>query len=592
MGTQQSTIIMKLIDGVTGPAGSASNAMRNLLDIGGKAGASGGLMSGLLDTTVGQLATVVSAYKIAQFAKEGFLEAAQEETQFMRMRQRTGATIAEVNRARDAIDEMTMHFGVAHNDMIEGFQKLAVGGRSFADSLALLPQAATAAQAFGVAIKDAAVVADALDAQLKISAADMPKAFDLMAGAARAGNVSVSELMTILPELGAKANAAGMKGTDGLRQLLAILETVRPNFASSAEAAGALGTVLDNLQKKTVLAAFAKQGIDLKARLDAAKKSGDNLVEVFYNAAIQMTKGDLSKLPSFFARGAADLVPFLKALQDSGGAWQAFDEAARHSGETVRDANEAMNSTEAQLKRLAEAWRKAKEETGKALIDAGAVEGLKWVTDEIRRTVNDFKQLADDIHMIGVRTGIVTATKEDTARLLAEKVKTLEDRLAEYRTGKQTPVKEQLAINAEAELARLRGEQTKAIAEAQAAEAAAAPAKPPVSPTAVGGVVKPMYDLTKAGITTPLEAVVTPKVERGADLTAPLSAMGVEAGQAAGVAAGNSMINSMLDSVRKGIGEVKAAIESGLAGTTANVNVKLGGVNASMRDAPTPANTQ
>ena len=62
------------------------------------------------------------------------------------------------------------------------------------------------------------------------------------------------------------------------------------------------------------------------------------------------------------------------------------------------------------------------------------------------------------------------------------------------------------------------------------------------------------------------------------------------AGAAAGASAGDAIVSSMLASVRAGIGAVKAAIEQGLAGTTANVNVKVGGGNAANSDAsPAPS---
>ena len=591
MGTQQSTIEMRLIDGVTGPAGGVANAFRNLFGAAGVAGKGGGLMSGLLDTTVGQLAGLVSAYKAAAFAKEGFLMAAHEQNEFMRIRQRTGATIQEVKRAREAIDEMTAHFGLAHDDMVEGFKALAVGGRSFADSLALLPEAALAAQGLGISVKDAANAADALNAQMKVSARDMPAAFDMIKGAAAAGNVSVNELVTILPSLGAAARLAGMTGRDGLQHLLAILETIRPNFANSAEAATSLEQTLSKMTNATMLKKFEKFGIDLHGRFDKARKSGQDLFEVFYNASLQLTKGDLSKLPEYLGKQAGELAKVLIALRDNGGAWQANAEIARHYGEVSRDAAEAMAAPEAAINRLAEAWRKAKEETGQALIDAGAIGALKWATEEIRQTVKDFLQLVDDIRMIGVRLGLVEPTKIETARVANEKVNKLEEALAEYRSGKQTPVKEQLAIKAQEELDKARAARAEAVAAAQAEERAAAPAKPPVAPTSVSTVVKPLYDLTGAGPTTPLEAVVTPKVERGPDLVAPMQSMGEEAGHAAGVAAGNSLINSMMRQVEAGIGGVAAAIQSKLGNISVKINPFVG-AESSMRDGPTPGHSQ
>lgn len=395
MGTQSSTIIMRLVDGVTGPAKGVAGAMSGLMSGLHGAGSRASFASSILGQTAAALAGVFSVYKMAQFAKQSMQAYADEQAKFLDIKQSTNATVEQSERARTAIHKLASETGISKENMIEGFAEVARGGRSMGDALKLMPQAATAANAYSLRVKDAARATAAMSEQFGIGQKDILGSWDMLNSASNTGRIKAEEWAQMMPKLGLAANIAGMKGQEGLRKLLTIGEAIRPQFNSSEEALTELETVMKKMNNATVLKAFEKNGVPLAKLLDNAKKSGKDAFETFYHAALRVTKGDLTKLPEILGKSGQSLVEVMRAIQLAGDTRPLFANIAPNTGATLEQAKERAESTKAQIENLTTAWEGFKTSFAGALTAGGAESAISKLISMIDYLSAKMNALAD-----------------------------------------------------------------------------------------------------------------------------------------------------------------------------------------------------
>lgn len=386
---------MRLIDGVTGPAKGVAGAMSGLMNGLHGAGSRASFASSMLGQTAAALAGVFSVYKMAQFAKQSMQAYADEQAKFLDIKQSTNATVEQSERARAAIQRLAGQTGIAKENMIEGFAEVARGGRSMGDALKMMPQAATAANAYSLRVKDAARATAAMSEQFGIGQQDILGSWDMLNSASNAGRIKAEEWAQMMPKLGLAANIAGMKGQEGLRKLLTIGEAIRPQFNSSEEALTELETVMKKMNNATVLKAFEKNGVPLAKLLDNAKKSGKDAFETFYHAALRVTKGDLTKLPEILGKSGQSLVEVMRAIQLAGDTRPIFAKIAPNTGATLEQAKERAESTKAQIENLTTAWEGFKTSFAGALTAGGAESAINKLIGMIDYLSAKMNALAD-----------------------------------------------------------------------------------------------------------------------------------------------------------------------------------------------------
>jgi TP901 family phage tail tape measure protein len=405
MGTQTSTIIMNLIDGISGPASEASASMKNLLDMSGDSRK--GRMPGMFNSTVGEVAGlatgVLSFYKAAEIAKKGFLDQVDEDTTWRHIQQRTNATEEEIESAKVALEQLENAFAVPHKELVAGFAEMAQGGSTFKEIMATLPNAILANKGLGVDINKAAQAQFALNQQLGITQEQMPAAWEMIVQASHAGKVGVDALVEAIPHIGALAKISGLEGMEGFRQLLATIETIAPKFGSAEEAITAVTNVLAKMRQPDLQKIFDKEeGIDLIGDMQAAKAAGTNLVDFLVSEFKKLAPGgDMNRLPEILGRGYAEMIKALVALSEAGDGINAAQTKISGGGNEVTNrANKEIASTAAALIQLSNAWEAFGRETGKGLIDAGAIDVLKGFTNQIHLAINDWNTLLRDIRQI------------------------------------------------------------------------------------------------------------------------------------------------------------------------------------------------
>ncbi|CAM5769105.1 hypothetical protein LMIY3S_02726 [Labrys miyagiensis] len=390
MATLVSELVARLKDGISGPAGKAGHSLDALARKGNRS--FGGRFLGSLTAgareAAGALLPLGGAAGAAYFGQKAFRDFAEADRRLRRIGITADATDAQVAGARKQIAKIADDAGVRVDQVVEGLDSLVASGRSLPEAFAFLPSVANTAQASGAAIADMAASADALGSNLKVPAAQMQDAFDILAAAGKSGKFELKDMAQYLPSLAAAANAVGLQGVDGTRKLAAMLQIVRQQTGTAGEAATDLQNVFQKMISQETVNKFKKMGIkDLRGDLDRAKKSGKDVLETFLDIAETALKGDLSKLPLLF--NDAQMQAGMRALISQRAELRAL-EAQLHNtaGTTARDLAKVQNDAQSSVDRFTNS-------VGNATVSAGRLLDAIGVTREIAQTTKLINDLSD-----------------------------------------------------------------------------------------------------------------------------------------------------------------------------------------------------
>jgi TP901 family phage tail tape measure protein len=302
-----------------------------------------------------------------------------------------GRIVINADKGRDAIDPIVKRLRSIADDnrmpfenVVDGFRTLISSGRELEEALEFLPSVALTAQASGSAVADIGLTADAVAGALKVSAGDMQKAFDQLVKGGKLGKFELNEMAQYLPTIAPAFAALGYEGTEGLAKLVAMLQTVRMQTGTSAEAATNFENVINKIYSSETARKFEKNfGINLPKALDETRKRGGDVLETFLQLTSVATKGDLTKLSMIFEDAQAQ--KGLRALMMLGGEYRNFVGEIRNSSGTARqDAGQIFADSQSNLDRLSNNWNTFVDNVGRA---TGTV--LNPVLEGINQKVSD-----------------------------------------------------------------------------------------------------------------------------------------------------------------------------------------------------------
>lgn len=272
-------------------------------------------------------------------------------------------------------------------------ESLVASGHALPKAMALLPAMAGTAQTSGVAMGELAKAADALAGTMDIDPGRMQAAFDIMAMGGRRGALPLKEMVSALPELAPLARDAGLRGTEGLTGLVAMLHGLRRETGSSGVALARLKAVISAMTSAETGEAFEGAGVNLPKALEKARKDGKSLLDVLIDLTQTATRGELSRLPRFFEDG--DAQAGMRALIRTRQATASLaTEIGRTADGTIgRDLDRVLNDSEARITRLAVARARLSETLGgivnRKLEETGILttmaDGLNKLSDALER---------------------------------------------------------------------------------------------------------------------------------------------------------------------------------------------------------------
>ena len=154
-----------------------------------------------------------------------------------------GASAQATARAGQTVQNMAKDFAMPIDRAVAGLDTLVASGKSLDEAMQFLPSVLATAQASGAATEDIANTALKAADALKIQAKDLQNAFDIMVAGGKAGQFELKDIAQYIPTLAGSFASIGYKGEDGLKKLIALMQTVRQDTATAGDAA----TQLQNL---------------------------------------------------------------------------------------------------------------------------------------------------------------------------------------------------------------------------------------------------------------------------------------------------------------------------------------------------------
>ncbi|WP_428030030.1 phage tail tape measure protein [Ancylobacter sp.] len=322
-----------------------------------------------------------------------------------------GASTGEVKTATTDIAKIADKIGVPLDQVVSGLEALVAAGRSLPDAMQFLPSVVATAHAAGAETSDIASHADALATSFTIAGSEMQRAFDILVEGGNLGKVELKDMARYLPSLAANAAAVGLRGEEGVRKLVAMLQVMRAQMGSSEEAASSMSNIFAKMESQETAKRFTMFGVNLRKEMANARREGKDLLEVFIDLAAKATKGDLSKIPQLFsdmefARGMRAL---LAQRQEVGRIEAQLSNAA---GSVAGALKQLSTDSMTELDRLSNKWSEFVREIG-ALTAAPGVGLMEGILQDIRGAKGELDDFSDWLRST---TGMSLADVMEVAR--------------------------------------------------------------------------------------------------------------------------------------------------------------------------------
>ncbi|WAC26265.1 phage tail tape measure protein [Ancylobacter sp. SL191] len=325
-GTESASLVVSLLDKVTGPARNASAAIRG---IGGAARSVNETLSGRLSAALDANARKLEAMRgrMIEATAAGYglyraLKAPVEafttfESKIEDIAQKLDLPRAQLPRLGAEIRKVARDTTNLSQDLAEGFDVLAGLGASEGDALGMLPAIGKAAVAYRAEITDLSNAGYAALDNLNVPADQFARTLDVMAQAGKAGAFELKDMATYFPQLGAAYQGLKQQGVPAVADLAAALQIVRKGTGDAASAATNLGNVLQKIQAPATVKKFAEMGVNLERELKEAAERGLTPIEAIAEITNRALKGDLGKLGYLFedSQVQAGLRPLIQNIE-------------------------------------------------------------------------------------------------------------------------------------------------------------------------------------------------------------------------------------------------------------------------------------
>jgi TP901 family phage tail tape measure protein len=328
--------------------------------------------------------TGLAGYATVSAAKSLVTNFAGVERRLNRIAINAGKGKEEVGKMLDVINRASHDYAMSQDDVTAGFESLIAAGQDYKDAMDFLPSVTATAQASGAAVDDIAKSAFTLATNFGIAAPQMQKAFDILDTSGKQGMFELKDMAQYLPSLTPAMAALGYKGTEGLKKLVALLQTIRLQTGDASSAATNLQNVLQKMETSATATAFKKMGVDLRSELAKARKEGKDLLDVFVQLTLKATKGDLSKLPQLFTdvqfqQGMRAIIQGSKALKE----FYAGVDDDKVTGAVLKDLNQILGDSQTKVDRLSSSWTNFTRSLGEGLVNIGVTDMLGAISDKL-----------------------------------------------------------------------------------------------------------------------------------------------------------------------------------------------------------------
>lgn len=295
-----------------------------------------------------------------------------------------GATVAETVKAADDVQNLANRFALPLQEAVSGLDTLTASGMSLQEAMAFLPSVLATAQASGAAVSDIANTAQKASSALQIEAGQLQKAFDIMVTGGKAGQFELKDMAASIPTLANSFANLGYSGEEGLKRLIAVLQTIREDTGSSAQAATQAQNIFSKMFSQETEKNFKDFGVNVRDEVDKAVKAGEGAIEAYVRISRRvMEENPNAKLVDLFADQEFQLG--MQSLMTSADSYKKFLDTVNSGevdGTVFKDLQRFTGDTTASIQRMGNSWDQFMKSIGGTI--APAVSGaLDAATNEM-----------------------------------------------------------------------------------------------------------------------------------------------------------------------------------------------------------------
>lgn len=306
MTTLTSSLIVRLVDQVTGPARAVASS---LLGIRNATGATFGQRlnvaldrnNAALDRARGGLVDAVAGYYALRTAITAPMQAAANfETQLEDIGQKAGIPTERLAALGEQIRAIGIRTNQASSQIASSVDALVGLGASIDQALTAADPIGRAATAYRASTDDLAAAAWAVVNNLRVPANEVGTALDMMAQAGKEGAFEIRDMARHIPALAAQYQGLGQSGTAAVGDLAAALQIVRMGTGDASTAATNLQNVLQKVYAPATIRSFRRLGVNIRDEMQRAAEAGQTPIEAIAEITNRTLGGDLSRLGEVF----------------------------------------------------------------------------------------------------------------------------------------------------------------------------------------------------------------------------------------------------------------------------------------------------
>lgn len=378
MADQTSSLIVRLIDQVTGPAKGVASAIKGIGDASKRA--SGVTFADRLDAAIarnnarisnyrGQVVDAIATlYTLKRALSAPINDAMEMESALTEIGNKSGMAADELK----ALGKQAMGIGSRTNqfssEILKGADILIGFGMDAKTATASLETIGKTATATGASIDDLSKLGFAAVSNLNVPVDQLAASFDVLDKAGKMGGFELKDMARYFPTLGAAAQAMGQNGVKAVTDLGAALQIVRRGTGTSEEAATALANLYQKMRAPLTAKNFKKYGINIRKEITKGVAAGKSPVEVMIEQANKAIKKG-AVLEDLFADKQVQeaMRPLIKNFEDY---LKLRAEAGNASGTVDQDFANKMKTNAERMKAFKVAMSNLSTTIGNALLPA------------------------------------------------------------------------------------------------------------------------------------------------------------------------------------------------------------------------------
>lgn len=355
MANVMSSLIVSLIDRVTGPAKAVANSVKGISQA-AAAASNGGLAkvaeanaAALGRMRASMLEAVAAAYVLKQALTAPLSTAGAFQSIMLDIGQKADLGDGAIKRIGGSLRTLAPQVNQTAQEAAKALDSLVGFGLDPNLAMKLLSPMGKAATAYRASLDDIAKASFSITDNMKVPIEQLTKALDIMAQSGKMGAFELKDMAAEFPALTAAAGALEMKGTLGVARLTAALQIARKGAATGAEAATNTANLMQKIASPDSVNKFAKFGIDIRKELKKTQDAGGDVFEMIAVQVNRATKGDLAKLGDVFQD--AEVQKFLRPLLANLPEYRRVrDEALKAEGVVDADFARRMKTFDARVK--------------------------------------------------------------------------------------------------------------------------------------------------------------------------------------------------------------------------------------------------